>query len=245
MACNFVIIANSRSGHHAIANWLRLQCDPPGIHINDCRKAWDKGVALPYSRSGQPKALDLYKCKAVNEDLPSLIFTIENPNLDLFLRLRVWEFECFKSSEKTYFLYVLRDHYNWVASILKYRGLKCSALTSDVKRWKFFANEYSNPTVIPGAIPVSFNKWFLDRTYRKQLCTTLGLKFTDGGLNHVPEWGFGSSFDKGRFKGKGQEMKVLARWEQMKISPRYRRIVKDPVMVEFTKKLFDFCPDIN
>ena len=44
---NILILACSRSGHHAIINWLTNQCKGHIKYYNNCEKGWGEGMFKP------------------------------------------------------------------------------------------------------------------------------------------------------------------------------------------------------
>ena len=63
--------------------------------------------------------------------------------------------------------------------------------------------------------------------------------FTDIGLNSVPRFGGGSSFDLQRFDGKAQEMDVLNRYQQYEDHPVYKQYMEDKEAVELNNNLLE------
>ncbi|MEM9016805.1 MAG: hypothetical protein AAGC68_07305 [Verrucomicrobiota bacterium] len=81
-----------------------------------------------------------------------------------------------------------------------------------VKLWKSHARELLDSTDhLENRIGIYFDAWFSSREYRKNLSRSLGLTFSDAGLQRVSGVGGGSSFDSTRFDRTTQEMDVLNR----------------------------------
>jgi len=66
----------------------------------------------------------------------------------------------------------------------------------------------------------------------------LGLEFTDKGLEFVPVFGEGSSFDKRKLDGKAQQMNVFERWRSYIDHDQYRSIFKDFEIVDLSEEIF-------
>lgn len=97
---------------------------------------------------------------------------------------------------------VVRDIKNLVASRIK-RGIKLDAVR------KLYIGHCSD-FFKSGVVGICFDKWFIDREYRRLLARKLGLTFTDEGINEII--GFGdSSFDGREYAEDAQEMNVLDR----------------------------------
>jgi len=121
-------------------------------------------------------------------------------------------------SKEEYNIVVLRSPFNNLASIAQDRGnnsFRKQSAFSFKEMWMKYAYELIGTTNFfsPGKVPFLFDEWFVNKEYRKNLASLLGLEFTDLGLNEVTRRG--SSFDKKRYHGKAQEMNVLNRWSQI------------------------------
>jgi len=64
-------------------------------------------------------------------------------------------------------------------------------------------------------IYINYNTWFTDWTYRKKLCDQLSLQFTDFGINNIPNFGRGSSFQGLSMNGQAQKMNVNERYLEL------------------------------
>jgi hypothetical protein len=77
----------------------------------------------------------------------------------------------------------------------------------------------------PDTMFVDYNEWFDSEAYRRSICERWGdrwgLTFDDKYLNVVTDHGKGSSFDARAFDGRGQGMRVHARWETFKNTPEF------------------------
>jgi hypothetical protein len=90
---------------------------------------------------------------------------------------------------------------------------------------------------------ISFNRWFKDYNYRRQIEHDYGLINTDRGINTVSPVGEGSTFDKFAYDNRAQEMPVFNRWELVKDDPEYMMPLKEyPELANISRKLFDFEP---
>ena len=164
-------------------------------------------------------------------------------------------------SQKSNIIVILRDPFNWAASVrhcdLQWKkkiqtsrknfplgititpevkkGLGCKR-TADL--YVGIANKIEQyPTIL-------FNEWFSSKRYRKQVCKDFELKYTDKGLNDVPFFGGGgSSFDGMNFEHEARKMDVLNRWKEYKDDSVYLNFFKEnPKLVEVSEQIFDFNP---
>ena len=108
------------------------------------------------------------------------------------------------------------------------------------RRWKFFAEEYLGKTnhLRNDKLVINFNRWVIDREYREQLCDALGVPFRDEHKEHVPVYGFGSSFDRRRFDRRGSAMKLTQRWEHFRDDPEYMSFFSDPDIIKLSQAIF-------
>ena len=141
-------------------------------------------------------------------------------------------------SKNIYELIVIRDIFNLTAS--RRKGKKVWSKKWYFDRWNDQAKESLGETdYLTNKIIINYNKWFVDKNYRKSIASTLSLKFSDKGLNFVQPYKAGSSFDKTKYDGKAQEMNVLSRWKNCLDRPKYRdRIKKHKESRKLAKRLF-------
>lgn len=78
--------------------------------------------------------------------------------------------------------------------------------------------------------------------YREKLAAGLGLMASDAGLDHVPNFGGGSSFDGRHFDGDPAKMKVLSRWQALPPEHHgwFLDVINDPEADVLNHKLFGF-----
>lgn len=109
---------------------------------------------------------------------------------------------------------LLRDPYNWMASLYKSRNRTDS-------EFKFYFDKYKNlikkcqDTNNQDVVLVLYNSWFKSVNYRKNIFAKLNIKLKDTLINHVPKVGQGSSFDGTSYDNKAFQMQVLNRYEQV------------------------------
>lgn len=240
------IYTMSRSGHHAIINWIQCQFKGKSIHYNHCFKGWGSKKLIPMHGAGGAReivmpgkgSLKIYSI----EDLDP--FDYQKHDFDSFPELR--------DSEVTY-MWIIRDPYNWLASSLSkngpgakpdkhmtnelgYTGTRIELYMKQIQEFK------GETTHIPHEImDVSYNDWVISKLYRRDLAKTLDLPFTDAGLNEVSKFGGGSTFDGMGFQGRAQQMKVINRWETWSDSQRFLDCLT-PELIEFSEDYFKFRP---
>lgn len=134
------------------------------------------------------------------------------------------------------YVVILRDPFNLIASRLRSTHPKMGTRMQLV--WKQHVKRALTDKRI---IDVNYNKWFKDVNYRRQLAGRLGLRFTDAGLNRIPEIGM-SSFDGYKFDGKAQQMDVMNRWKPYIHSDHFWKEI-DGEMIELSRQYFNFVVD--
>lgn len=205
MSKDFLIAGTKRSGHHAVITWLANQMPETVRHYNDILyEPFSHGEVVCKSRPGDTYIGNVEKRNIYSmEDIPlQKLQSLNNLELEIII--------------------VLRDIRNTLAS-----DIKACAPRSVNKHlgilttvWKEYAFNYINN---PQEYYILFDRWFNDREYRTQICEVLNVPFSDKGLNKVPDYGGGSSFDRTKFDGKAQKMDVLNRWKLFSDHPLYRK----------------------
>lgn len=240
----------SRSGNHAIINWIWRQGGGRRCLLNcaegrtnpfqSCRPMDDGGhwrvnydgfdiAAEAAGRFGRKDLLihsyeDCFLSHAYSEEFER--------NHDRFVG----------PSRQRFDLLVLRDPFNLFASRL---ALDASPLTPrmGLRVWRQHAREAlgerrhrrHNPLL------VNYNRWVVDRDYRAGLAARLGLDFSDAGIDEVTACGGGSSFDGLRYHGRAREMPVLERWRRFAHDPDYWALF-DRVTIDLATRIFGPIP---
>lgn len=228
------VFAAMRSGHHAIVHWLL--CHFSGVTLfrnNVCgpehsiyRNASEELILLDEVRP-QPK--DCYVFNIEDHTIEQVVEVLETRRAHLARG----------SSERVIQILVLRDLHNFIASRLRAYDFIGYPYDDHAELWASHAREFAGETrLLPGLLKISYNEWVGDEAYRRRLSASLGLDFTDSGLQHVPRIGGGSSFDGTHYDGRGQEMAVLSRWHAYAGDEDFRRLTSDPELVELSRRIF-------
>lgn len=230
------IFAPSRSGHHAFMNWLAHQINEPTIHYNNCLKGWENQKLIPLTGKTTKFGKAPYKHE---------IYSIEYFNLNDYSKYKFDEWD-----DEYIDILFLRDYFNWIASSLKNGENRFSNEWTNrrgdtempvIKLWEQYANEFIDPKILTSENThfVSYNKWCDSEEYRKEIAESLGLTFTDKGINVVPHYGGGSSYDGMNLQGKGKNLQTSTRWEKHKNDEHYLRLIDNKACIELNNKLFD------
>lgn len=240
------VLGMSRSGNHAICNWIFNQADAPKLLLN-CAE----GKTEPFAT-----------CRPFSEGLPGWRETPERgvhpqvgPGRALLMHsyedswfahafsrlLEAHHDEWLGQSRRRVRLLILRDPYNLFASRRK-MGAELSVPVAR-KMWKQHAREALGDTrKVRDKVVILYNRWTADKDYRRGIARELGLTFTDAGIDEVPQTMGGSSFDGRTFDGRATQMPTRDRWKAYADDPAYRAIF-DPEMISLATRLFGPPPD--
>ena len=165
----------------------------------------DRAIIYIHDAEGNPVVQQDYR---QDKPLSLEIFNQEEKDLPSF-------------NEEGSHILMVRDPLNWIASALKHIGHNQSIINRWIVNYLHYFDHIADYPVI------TYHRWFKDNIYRMDLCENLGLSFTDAGLNYVPPYAMGSSFDRTAFQGKGQLMQVLGRYKSFWNSAKFKRVFKD------------------
>jgi hypothetical protein len=243
------VIGMSRSGNHAIIQWIMHQttgrvcflnctegkCNPfQTARVMDDGRVFEANYRLNLEREqqGQFSRKDY------------LIFSHEDGYLG---RSCSREFEqnhdaWVGSSRQRYDVLILRDPFNLFASRLR-QLWRFVTLPISVRIWKQHAREFLGETtrLRHNPLRISYNRWRSDPAYRQQIATHLNLNFTDEGIHDVVSCNGGSSFDGLNYNGKAGRMKVLERWNHYADDSSFRELFDDEVF-ELSERIFGVMP---
>jgi len=238
----FQVLSTSRSGHHAIAQWLGAllgdaaissNCNEsrPGkqqcwgdlveggalVHEHVHRDAWtgDAAMAEAWSRS------------------PNRIYLYENPWASTYTDAdRTWPREAWYGPH-TERLAVLRDPWNTFASALENELVK-SGTETIAESWKRLAT-----AIADGQLPwIDYNRWSSSREYRDEVAERYGLFNRDAGIRHVSRHGRGSSWDKLSYEGNAGEMQTCDRWRRKADDPAWQAVALTPEVMARGRQLW-------
>ena len=240
-------IGMSRSGNHAVINWILRQA--PGRY---CFLNCTEGKSNPFATArpmddGQVALTDIDELDLDAERAGRharkrhFLFSHE----DNFLRNACSDkFErehdqLVGRSRRRIDLLLLRDPFNLFASRLRAGTSKLSN-TIAARMWKQHAREAlsARPRMLRNEpVIVLYNRWFTDAGHRRRIAEALELPFSDAGIEDVQACLGGSSFDGLHYHGRASAMRVLDRWRHYAGDPALRAIL-DRQMVEMSDALF-------
>ncbi|SFG71091.1 hypothetical protein SAMN04488020_103261 [Palleronia marisminoris] len=235
------VLGMSRSGNHAVCNWIFAQADEPKLLLNCAEGKTDPfATCRPFS-TGEPGWRGVPDPGTAPEPGARRALVMHSYEDSWFAHAFSRELETHHdawlgASRRRVRLLILRDPYNLFASRLKMGA----ALSTHVSRtmWKQHAREALGDTRrVEDKVVVLYNRWATQKDYRRDLAARLGLTFTDAGASDVPQTMGGSSFDGTAFDGRAAEMATRDRWRAYAHDPIYRAIF-DPEMVSLATRLF-------
>lgn len=238
------VLGMSRSGNHAITDWIYAQADKPKLLLNcaegrtnpfhSCRplasgKGWRAEPEIDFAAAR----------RGCHDDRRLLIHTYEDSWLDYVFSEELEEHGAawLGGSRRKISMLVLRDPYNLFASRMRMGRNLPPHIARDL--WKQHAREaLGEPQQLAGEVlPVLYNQWQCDQEYRRSIADRLGLRFSDRGIDRVPDCAGGSSFDGTEFDGKATAMATDRRWSHFANNPGFRAFF-DREMIELSEQLF-------
>lgn len=241
-----LVIALARAGGHGFINWLCKQLEGHVVFKNNV------------FQDLTPRSVDHYGDK--NAEVSTTVYSFENFDLQGYKEL----YENKDPFDKIIILN--RDPFNWIASSIA-KGTKLGLLDQTfipgpnqieggLHYVKWFCQSMARIDMFRqymqqclGEIDllgrdfthVSYNEWFTSKEYREGICKALDIPFTDKGLQDVPDYGGGSSFNQRDMNSEAQKMNVLERWKTMANDPRYLSFITEDIR-EYSRKYFNFEP---
>ena len=238
----------SRSGNHAIINWILAQasgrvcflnCAEAGTNpFHTARPLDGDGVAfkanfpldLAAEQRGEHGAKDLLVHSYEDTFLRPLAYT--PPQREALTGSALQRMD----------VLILRDPYNLFASRLA-SGMGSVSSHVAARVWCQHAREFSGSRshLRRDLVTVDYNRWATSHSYRRGVSHRLGLEFDDASSRHVPVTAGGSSFDGTTRDGAAGSMAVLDRWRGFMHDPAYRAVFNDTVH-RLSRHIFGVTP---
>lgn len=234
------VVGMSRSGNHAIINWILAQargrtcflnCAEPGHNpfvsarprtpeLPGWRAFYD-GFDIEAERAGRLTRKDLL----IHSYEDTFLGPLKKPENEA--RHDEWV----GRSARRIDLLILRDPRNLFASRLAsgYGWLR-DELVSRV--WSQHAREFLGlrRNLRQERLVVSYSDWVTSADNRRKLAEALDLDFDDRAAHKVPAAAGGSSFDGTAYDGHAEQMPVLRRWHNFIGDPRFHRMLTPEVL---------------
>lgn len=249
------VIGMSRSGNHAVINWIMSQARGRICFLNAVQALNNPFLsARPLHHPDDEPAIVNYPGfnlrreqagRLSQKDL--LIYSHEDEFLgrignDIFER---YHDGFLGPSRSRLDVLILRDPFNLMASRMRAGFCRITPKTT-VRMWKQHAREFLRQTqhLRHGPILISYNDWATHRGYRRGIAHALGLRFTDAEINTVASCAGGSSFDGTRLDGKALRMRVLQRWRAYAHDPDFAALF-DQEVFNLAEQIFGRLPGIE
>lgn len=258
----FRFVGMSRSGNHAIINWVLDQLEGEFLFLNCAEPKFNPfASARPLKLGGKNHLTNIenfnYKLETQGyfNTKDYLLYSYE----DCFLG--GLNHSGFKKNHNKWVgrsatqkdILILRDPFNLFASRIKSNLLKghhshgakpISILT--LKRiYKQHAKEFlRKKNNLKNLVPVNYNRWTKSEEYRKNLAFRLGIEFTDNGFNQVSNVAGGSSFDGIKLSGQAHRMDLHNRWKNFAHDEEYWELF-DGELVDLTFEIFGEIPPLH
>lgn len=219
-----VLFGNKRSGNHLFLNWYMSQATGTRILFNNIRP-----LLLPWSATHEMR-------QDVRPNPTTLIFSYEDRDPEQVMAGPLGEILTKHASQITQCTLAImaRDPRNLVASRLKKWP---DELHDPEARQRLLNNLIRNTRLAlqpPGRflgytlVPVIYDSFIVNAAERSALARSLGIPEGDAGLDEVPHYGHGSSFDGKDLHGSARQMDVLNRWKSFSDHPDFRDFMADP-----------------
>ena len=248
----------SRSGVHAIINWITAQIDGRYCFLNCLELKKNPFHAARPLKSGIPYLANYASFDLEREQQGSLsrkdylLYNYEDCFLGMVCND---EFEAQRDawvgrSARQVDVLVLRDPFNLFASRKKADFVNPDKAERYVvswktarRIWKQHAREfiYGRRYLSNERVLISYSDWVTDWSYRRRIARKLGLVFTDAGFESVAKCAGGSSFDGTKYDGRADQMNVLQRWTHFQHDEQYRELF-DEEMLHFSEEIFGRIP---
>ena len=251
-----VVIAQRRSGHHAIINWLRANLDGPSIFANDCN--FHGGPYRTGNRINIVTPPSTEECPApeVKNKVHCLIYNFEDKNIHSIslMHTRFNRIAWLGKSNKLIRILILRDPFNMIASKFHWsKGKKIAPnrenLMHSVYLWKQYAGIYlKNMDNYSDYLCIDYNSWFKFENVKKLYARRLELISYSKGVDLVARYGpaqWGDSFDGFEYDNQAQSMNVLTRWKHYISDSHYKNLINDQELIGLTKIIYKDFPEIE
>lgn len=255
----FKFIGLSRSGNHAIINWIIeqingsycfLNCTEPKYNpFTSARPLNDEGITytsnipdfnLEQEQSGNFSKKDylLYS----HEDC-----FLGSVNHRLFQQNKQ---EWIGETENSKNILILRDPFNLFASRIKANlllghhthGARPISFKILKKIYKQHAKEFlGKKNNLKNKVPINYNHWVQNEEYRKSIAEELKIPFSDKGFEQVSNVAGGSSFDGVELSGNANRMKLHDRWKNYEHDESYWELFDDE-LVDLASEIFGDIP---
>jgi hypothetical protein len=236
-----IFLGLRRSGNHSVINWLLDQRTGSHAFYNN---VWPQNPFL--------RRPDLLRMDPARRHVDLLVCSFEDRSLHLIASQQCYPRNAVPGSpvvNRRRYVALMRDPFNLFASQLKTsmdRPRYASGL-SMAQLYLSYAAEHLGMTNLLGdsKLFIVYNRWKSDQSYRQAIADALGLVVSEHGLDRVPKYGGGSSFEQRRADGSGSQMRTHERWLHYRDDPRYAALFRNRSILEYAFANFDLDDDLT
>jgi hypothetical protein len=230
-----VVFGMRRSGNHLAISWILAQVRGSAAFYNNINPA------------GPPFAARMteFRLRGRNPS-PRIVLSYEDVDRDTLLSRPLTSFleeRTVRHGVRVRFALILRDPLNLFASRLK-KWPERFATEADLARERRLYLDHARLAAGTGPIwhdaplvPVLYNEIVADPAARDRAADALGLARGHAGLDAVPVYGHGSSFDGTAGSAEAIRASVFSRWQAQADDPAFRKLI-DPEMREIAQARF-------
>ena len=249
------VIGMSRSGNHAIIQWVAAQARGRICFLNCVQGKYNPYLTpRPMAAGDGERAYVNYpefdldaERRGEFSEKDWLIYSHE----DDFLGNACSEtFELYHDgfvgpSRRRRDVLILRDPFNLFASRRR-AGYGVVTEAMALRIWKQHAKEFLGRTrwLRHDPVLISYNRWVADAEYRRTLAADLAVHFTDSGIDTVTGCAGGSSFDGLGYNGRARGMKLFDRWKVYRHDESFRALFDEQVL-ELSQEIFGWAPALS
>jgi hypothetical protein len=231
-----VLLGMRRSGNHLAINWILGQTQGAAVFYNNIRAS-----AHPFTATRKEYRIHLPNTR------PRIILSYEDMTPDDLASGPLPDFLTQRmqgQGAKVQFGLILRDPFNLFASRLQ-KWPERFASEAEIENQKALyichARLATTPVPVFGCnplIPILYNHLVSDETYRKGLAAKLGISNGTKGMETVPVYGHGSSFDGYDTDATRVQSGIFERWHSVRSDSRFLSVSDDPDIPGYASTLF-------
>lgn len=250
------IVGLSRSGNHAVINWIISQLQGSYCFLNCTEPKHNPFLtARPWNDKEEVFQTNISDFNLQKEQVGEfseknhLLYSHEDCflgslNKKSFLDNRK---QWIGPSELQRDILIVRDPFNLFASRIKsglilghytHHGTRPISTLTLKRIYKQHAGEFlGRRKAMKNKVGINFNVWASKKEYRWQIAEKLNIPFTDVGFTEVPGVAGGSSFDGTRLSGQAHKMNLNDRWKKFASDESFWELF-DPEIVELSIEIF-------
>lgn len=259
----FRLVGLSRSGNHAIINWIIRQLRGSYCFLNCTEPKHNPyRTARPLNANGSTYRTNISGFDKEKEMLGNfskkdcLLYNHEDCFLGPFNspHQKIDREQWTGPSGTKKDILILRDPFNLFASRIKAglirghhteHGAKPISLLTLKRLYKQHAREYlGKKKYLKNTVRVNFNSWTKDEVYRRNLAAELDISFSDTGFQEVSETAGGSSFDGTRLSGSAGKMDLGSRWKKYADQDEFWSLFDEEIL-ELASTIFGNIPPVQ